>query len=151
MALVLDTTYQNTFYDGVLTKLRSIITTDRACTVYIAPSYQDHGSFSIRLWGQGFETDALHQDEWRKVYNTEIAIYTIGEDGDERFYEQLYSDAERLYQLLFNNQHITSGTIQWYDGEVGEVIFDDFVEDEEAIDNLHVARFSFSCRIDRAS
>ena len=149
MALVLDTTYQNAFYDGVLTKLRSIITTDRVCTVYIAPSYQDHGSFSIRLWGTSAETDELYPDVWRKLYNVEIAIYITGEDGDERFYEQFYSDAERLYQLLFNNFNITTSDYRWKDGEVGEIVFDDFVENEEVIDNLHVARFSFSCRITR--
>jgi hypothetical protein len=149
MALVLGTTYDNVFYDDVLTKLRSIITTDRACTVYIAPSYQDHGSFSIRLWGSSAETDELYPDSWRKAYNVEISLYTLGEDGDERFYEQLYSDAERLYQLLFNNSSIATGDNTWKDGRVGEITFDDFVEGEEAIDNLHVARFSFSCRITR--
>ena len=150
MALALDTSYNNAFYDGVLAKLRSIITTDRPCTVYISPEYQDQGSFSIRLWGQSFETDVFHQSEWRKVYTTEIALYAIG-DSNERFYKQLYSDAERLYQLLFNNQHITSGAIQWYDGRVLDTTFDDFVGAEEGVDSLHVARFSFSCRIDRAN
>jgi len=150
MALVKDTTYNNIFYDNVLSKLRSIITTDRACSVYVAPSYQDQGSFSIRLWGSSSETDALHASEWRKVYNVEVVIYAIGEDRDEKFYEQLYSDSERLYQLLFNNKHITSGDFAWYDGQVGDVTFDDFIEGEEEIDNLHLARFSFSCRITRA-
>lgn len=150
MALALDTSYNNAFYDGVLAKLRSIITTDRPCTVYISPEYQDQGSFSIRLWGQSFETDVFHQSEWRKVYTTEIALYAIG-DSNERFYKQLYSDAERLYQLLFNNQHITEGNIQWYDGRVLDTTFDDFIGIEEAVDMLHVARFSFSCRIDRAN
>ena len=56
-----------------------------------------------------------------------------------------------VIQLLFNNQHITSGAIQWYDGRVLDTTFDDFVGAEEGVDSLHVARFSFSCRIDRAN
>ena len=103
MALVLDTSYNNVFYTNVLVKLRSIITTDRACTVYISPDYKDHGSYSVRLWGSSAETDILLASEWRRLYNVAIALYSLGEVGDEAFYGQFYSDAERLYQLLFNN------------------------------------------------
>lgn len=148
MALVKDTSYNNIFYDNVLSKLRSIITTDRPCTVYVAPSYQDYGTFSIRLWGSSFETDELFPDTHRKLYNTEIAIYSIG-DTSESFYDQLYSDAERLYQLVFNNSNLSSGDYAWKDGQVSEVTFDEFTDVEEGIDNLHVARFLFSCRITR--
>ena len=44
MALVLGTTYDNVFYDNVLNKMRSIIVTDRACSVYISPTYKDMGT-----------------------------------------------------------------------------------------------------------
>ena len=148
MALVKDTSYNNIFYDNVLSKLRSIITTDRPCTVYVAPSYQDYGTFSIRLWGSSFETDELFPDTHRKLYNTEIAIYSIG-DTSESFYNQLYSDAERLYQLLFNNSNLSSVDYPCKDGQLSEVTFDEFTDVEEGIDNLHVARFLFSCRITR--
>jgi len=150
MALVLDTTYNNVFYDNVLQKLRSIITTDRACTVYVSPVYKDMGSYSVRMWGSSAETDVMHSSEWRKLYNVELAIYAMGEDGNERFYEQLYSDAERLYQLLYNNKESGTATFSWYDGVVGEMIFDEFEGDEDGVDGLHVAKFSFSCRISRA-
>tara|TARA_R100000808_G_scaffold23896_1_gene53723 strand:- start:594 stop:1049 length:456 start_codon:yes stop_codon:yes gene_type:complete len=151
MALVLNTTYNNVFYTNVLAKVRSIITTDRACTVYISPTYRDHGSYSIRLWGLSAETDELFATEWRKLYNTEIAVYSMGDDNDERFYEQLYSDAERLYQLLFNNVNNGAASFPWHDGVVGEITFDDFTGGEEAVDGLHVARFTFSCRLSRVS
>ena len=150
MALVLDSTYNNVFYDNVLQKLRSIITTDRSCTVYVSPTYKDRGSYAVRMWGLSAETDVMHSSEWRKLYNVELSLYAIGEDGNERFYEQLYSDAERLYQLLYNNKESGTATFSWYDGVVGEMVFDDFQDDEEGVDGLHVARFSFSCRIDRA-
>ena len=150
MALIKNTTYDNVFYDNVLKKLRSIITTDRATNVYISPNYQDQGSFSVRLWGSSSDTDAIYASEWRKVYNTEVVIYTVGDESSESFYEQLYSDSERLYQLLFNNKHISSGDFAWYDGQVGSVSFDEFIEGEDEIENLHLARFSFSCRITRA-
>ena len=149
MALIKGNTYHNVFYDNVLIKLRSIITTDRPCTVYISPRFKDYGSYSIRLWGFSSETDELFATEWRKVYNTTISLYSIG-DESERFYEQFYSDAERLYQLLFNNMQNGANSFPWVDGTVGEVVFDDFEDDEETIDNLHVARFDFSCRISRA-
>ena len=150
MALVLGTTYDNVFYDNVLQKLRSIIVTDRSCTVYVSPAYKDRGTYSVRLWGQSSETDLMTASEWRKVYNVEIALYSIGEEGDERFYEQLYSDAERLYQLLFNNKENGAASFPWHDGTVSEVVFDEFTDDEEEVDGLHVARFSFSCRLVRA-
>tara|TARA_R100001244_G_scaffold109515_1_gene81068 strand:- start:11 stop:466 length:456 start_codon:yes stop_codon:yes gene_type:complete len=150
MALVLDTSYNNVFYDNVLKKLRSIITTDRACTVYVSPIYQDMGSYSVRIWGLSAETDELFANEWRKLYNVELAIYAIGEDDNERFYEQLYSDSERLYQLLFNNTSNGASSFPWHDGVVGEIVFDGFEGDEEGVDGLHVARFSFSCRLSRA-
>ena len=150
MGLVLGTSYDNVFYDNVLDKLRSIITTDRACTVYVSPTYKDMGSYSVRIWGLSAETDVMHSSEWRKLYNVELVIYVKGEDGDERFYEQLYSDAERLYQLLYNNKESGTATFSWYDGVVGEMAFDEFVDDEEGLDGLHTARFSFSCRLNRA-
>jgi len=151
MALVKGTSYNNVFYDNVLQQLRKIITTDRACTVYVSPNYKDRGSFSIRMWGASAETDELFATEWRKVYSVEIALYTIGEDDSERFYEQLYSDAERLYQLLFNNVNSDTSTFPWYDGVVSEITFDDFTEEEEGVDGLHAAKFTFTCRISRAS
>ena len=150
MALVLDTTYNNVFYDNVLQKLRSIITTDRSCTVYVSPTYKDRGSYAVRMWGLSAETDIMHSSEWRKLYNVELALYAIGEDGNERFYEQLYSDAERLYQLLFNNVNNGAASFPWHDGVVGEMVFDEFQDDEDGVDGLHVARFSFSCRLSRA-
>ena len=149
MALVLDTSYGNVFYKNVLVELRSIITTDRACSVYISPFYRDHGSYSIRLWGASAETDIMLASEWRKLYSVVIALYSIGEDNDEAFYEQLYSDAERLYQLLYNNNEAGSSALSWYDGVVNDITFDEFEGDEETVDNLHVARLSFSCRINR--
>ncbi len=149
MALVLDSTYSNVFYKNVLVKLKSIITTDRASTVYISPSYQDKGSYSIRLWGTSAETDVVLASEWRKLYSVVIALYSMGEDNDAAFYEQFYSDAERLYQLLCNNTESGSTALSWYDGIVADTTFDEFEGDEDAVDGLHVARFSFSCRINR--
>jgi len=149
MALVLDTSYNNFFYTYVIVELRSMITTDRAWTVYISPDYKDHGSYSIRLWGSSAETDVILANEWRKLYNVVIALYSTGEDGDEAFYEQFYSDSERLYQLLYNNTENGAASYPWHDGVIGDVSYDEFEGDEDAVDGLHVARFSFSCRISR--
>ena len=88
--------------------------------------------------------------EWRRLYNVVIALYSTGEDGDEAFYEQFYSDSERLYQLLYNNTENGAASYPWHDGVIGDVSYDEFEGDEDAVDGLHVARFSFSCRISRA-
>tara|TARA_Y100000401_G_scaffold115602_1_gene119612 strand:+ start:302 stop:757 length:456 start_codon:yes stop_codon:yes gene_type:complete len=151
MALVLGTTYNNVFYDNVLQKLRSIIVTDRSCTVYVSPDYKDMGTYSIRLWGESSETDLMTANEWRRLYNVELSLYSIGEEGDERFYEQLYSDSERLHQLLFNNKENNASSFPWHDGTVSSITFDEFTEGEADVDSLHVARFLFSCRLSRAN
>jgi|TARA_R100000482_G_scaffold94179_1_gene39375 hypothetical protein len=150
MSLVLGTTYNNIFYENVLQKLKSIIVTDRACKVYVSPMYKDSGSYAIRLWGSSSETDLMTANEWRALYNVEISLYTIGDDG-ERFYEQLYSDSERLYQLLFNNKENGASSFPWHDGTVSSVTYDEYTEEEVDIEGLHVARFLFSCRLSRAS
>ena len=79
-------------------------------------------------------------------------VFISKETANKAMYEyayKLYSDAERLYQLLFNNSNLSSGDYPWKDGQVSEVTFDEFTDVEEGIDNLHVARFLFSCRITR--
>ena len=151
MALVLDSTYNNVFYKNVLAKLRDLISADRDYgAIYISPTYEDKGSYSVRLWGLGAETDHITTPtEWTKAYSVEVAMYSIEQSPDESYWEQFLADGERLYQLMANNINV-SGSLGWFDGMVGEMRVEDLEEDEEDIDGLHTIKYDFVCRISRA-
>ena len=93
MALVLDTTYNNVFYKNVLGKLRDLINADRDYgSIYIAPAYEDKGSYSVRIWGSGAETDSIKMPtQWTKAYSVEVAMYSIEQSPDESYWEQFFS------------------------------------------------------------
>lgn len=151
MALVLDTTYNNVFYKNVLAKLRDLISADRDYgDIYISPTYEDKGSYSVRLWGSGAETDHITTPtEWTKAYSVDVAMYSIEQSPDESYWEQFLADGERLYQIMANNINV-SGSLGWFDGMVGEMRVEDLEEDEEGIDGLHTIKYDFVCRISRA-
>ena len=150
MALVLDSTYNNVFYKNVLAKLRDLISADRDYGAnYISPTYEDKGSYSVRLWGLGAETDHITTPtEWTKAYSVDVAMYSIEQSPDESYWEQFLADGERLYQLMANNINV-SGSLGWFDGMVGEMRVEDLEEDEEDIDGLHTIKYNFVCRISR--
>ena len=150
MALVLDSTYNNVFYKNVLAKLRDLINADRDYgAIYISPTYEDKGSYSVRLWGSGAETAHITTPtEWTKAYSVDVAMYSIEQSPDESYWEQFLADGERLYQLMANNINV-SGSLGWFDGMVGEMRVEDLEEDEEDIDGLHTIKYNFVCRISR--
>ena len=78
------------------------------------------------------------------LYLGAAGIGTIGLiDGD-------VVDLSDKIELLYNNTENGAASFPWHDGVVSDVLFDDFEGGEDAVDGLHVARFSFSCRISRA-
>ena len=151
MALVLDTTYNNVFYKNVLAKLRGLISADRDYgDIYISPTYEDKGSYSVRLWGSGAETDRITAPtEWTKAYSVDVAMYSVEQSPDESYWEQFLADGERLYQIMANNVNV-SGSLGWFDGMVGDMRIEDLEEDEEDVDGLHTIKYDFVCRISRA-
>ena len=151
MALVLDTTYNNVFYKNVLAKLRDLISADRDYgAIYISPTYEDKGSYSVRLWGSGAETDHITTPtEWTKAYSVDVSMYSIEQSPDESYWEQFLADGERLYQLMANNINV-SGSLGWFDGMVEGMRIEDLEEDEEDVDGLHTIKYDFVCRISRA-
>ena len=151
MALVLDTTYNNVFYKNVLAKLRGLISADRDYgAIYISPTYEDKGSYSVRLWGSGAETDRITAPtEWTKAYSVDVSMYSVDQSPDESYWEQFLADGERLYQIMANNVNV-SGSLGWFDGMVGDMRIEDLEEDEEAVDGLHTIKYDFVCRISRA-
>jgi len=151
MALVLDTTYNNVFYKNVLAKLRDLISADRDYgAIYISPTYEDKGSYSVRLWGSGAETDHITTPtEWTKTYSVDVSMYSVDQSPDESYWEQFLADGERLYQLMANNINV-SGSLGWFDGMVEGMRIEDLEEDEEDVDGLHTIKYDFVCRISRA-
>ena len=151
MALALNSTYQNVFYDYVLDDIRdSLVSEFGAARVYIAPEIKHKDTFQIRIWGTSSgETERITNSEWQKQYNIDIVVYGIDKNGDERFYKQFYQDTERVYQSLWNNykggKEVTVSTVALtlLDGTVENIEY--LVGEEDAeIDGLHQAVISFN-------
>ena len=157
-------TYENVFYDYVMDPLRDLfVTEDSYGNIYIAPALTNQVPFSIRLWGDGAETEVTAASTWHKQYNIEISLYEIETNPNEAFYKQFYNDIERIYQLLFTNAKTNSTTVSgsgnnsssvthiWADGKCEEFTINEFEGAEETIDGLNVCRFIFNCKMMRVT
>ena len=156
MALALNTDYENVFFDVALDGLRDLLVTEwNYGKIYIAPELKYQDPFSIRLWGTDAETEIFTSQEWQKRYNIEIFMYHIEQNPTEIFYKQIYQDAERLNQVIFNNQTktITVGgrDFTWIAAEIDSIDINPEEETEEDINGLHSASLSFSCLVSRES
>ena len=82
-------------------------------------------------------------------------MYHIEQNPTEIFYKQIYQDAERLNQVIFNNQTktITVGgrDFTWIAAEIDSIDINPEEETEEDINGLHSASLSFSCLVSRES
>jgi hypothetical protein len=73
----------------------------------------------------------------------------------EYSYGKIYiaPDAERIYQLLFNNKSKTttvdSTTHTWIDGVCEGYTINEFVGGEEEIEGLNTVKYEFNCKIIR--
>ena len=154
MALALNTGYENVFYDIVLDGVRDLLITEwNYGKIYIAPELKHKDPFSIRLWGTEAETEIFTSQEWQKRYNVDIFMYHINTNPTEIFYKQIYQDAERLNQVIFNNQTktitIDSRDFTWIGAEVSSMDINPEDETEEDVDGLHSVNLSFSCLVSR--
>jgi len=154
MALALNTGYENVFYDIVLDGVRDLLITEwNYGKIYIAPELKHKDPFSIRLWGTEAETEIFTSQEWQKRYNVDIFMYHINTSPTEIFYKQMYQDAERLNQVIFNNQTktITVGgrNFTWIGAEVSSMDINPEDETEEDVDGLHSVNLSYSCLVSR--
>ena len=154
MPLALNTDYENVFYDVVLDGVRDLLITEWTYgKIYIAPELKYNDPFSIRLWGTEAETEIFNASEWQKTYNVEIFMYHIDQNPKEIFYKQMYQDAERLNQVIFNNQTktITVGgrDFTWITAEISTMDINPEDETEEDVDGLHSVNLSFSCLVSR--
>ncbi|QDP64306.1 MAG: hypothetical protein Unbinned4139contig1000_19 [Prokaryotic dsDNA virus sp.] len=147
-------TYENVFFDYCLDPLRDIFISEyNYGKIYIAPEIKHRDPFSIRIWGTEAETEMYVASAWQKQYNVEIALYVRENKPGESFYKQFYSDAERIYQLLFNNKSksttINSTTHTWIDGVCEGFAINEFVGEEEEIEGLNTVKYVFNCKIIR--
>ena len=90
-----------------------------------------------------------------KQYKNEIFLYEIETNPGEAFYKQFLNDSERLYQLLFSKNNLSttvgSTTLNYYDGVVESMTINDFVGEEEDIEGLNVCKFEFNCTLSRVT
>ena len=154
MALAKNTGYHNIFFDVALDGVRDILVSEfNYGKIYIAPTILHQEPFSIRIWGDSAETSQLTNSSWQKQYNITIFLYLIEANPGEEFYNQFYSDSEKIYQLLFNNTVKTisvSGTdYTWIDGTPEDISYNNFEGEEEEVEGLNVASITFNCKIFR--
>jgi hypothetical protein len=162
MPLAKGTTYDNIYFDYVLNPLKDLLKDEfPSSAIYVSPTIKDKGNFQIKLWGTLAVSDDYRLNSWSKTYNVTLDLYMVESGANERFYEDLYARAERVYQLLYNN--ITKSTTitydlgsgigsavskTWINGSVSEMIVNDFAEDED-IEGLHKVSLDFSCNVER--
>ena len=147
-------TYENVFFNYCLDPLRDLFISEYTYgKIYIAPGIMHKDPFSIRLWGLSAESEMYVASAWQKQYNVEISLYEVETNAGEDFYKQFYNDAERIYQLLFNNKSksttVGSTTHTWIDGVCEGFTINEFEGEEEEMEGLNVAKFVFNCKIIR--
>ena len=152
MALVKNTDYHNIFFDVALDGVRDILVAEfNYGKIYIAPTILHQDPFSIRIWGESAETTQLTNSSWQKQYNITIFLYLIESNPGEEFYNQFYSDSEKIYQLLFNNTvktiTVSGKDYTWIDGVPEDISYNDFEGEEEDVEGLNVASITFNCKI----
>ena len=147
-------TYDNVWFDFILDPIRDFFIAEyNYGKIYIAPSILHQDPFSIRIWGNSNETISYNQSECVKRYSNEISLYEIETNPKESFYKQFLNDSERIYQLLFSKNYVSttvgSTTLNYYDGVVDSMEINEFTGIEEGIDGLNVCRFIFNITLSR--
>jgi len=148
--------YDNVWFNYILDPIRDFFIAEYAYgDIYIAPSIVNQAPFSIRIWGNSTETISYNQNEWVKQYNNEISLYEIEANPGENFYKQFLNDSERIYQLLFSKNNLSttvgSTTLNYYDGTVESMTINNFVDEESGIEGLNVCRFEFNVTLSRVT
>ena len=149
-------TYENVWFNFILDPIRDFFITEyNYGKIYISPSILHKDPFSIRIWGNECETISYNQNEWVKQYKNEIFLYEIETNPGEAFYKQFLNDSERIYQLLFSKNYVSttfdSTTLNYYDGVVESMDINEYVGEEEGIEGLNVCRLIFNVTLSRAS
>ena len=148
--------YDNVWFNYILDPIRDFFITEyNYGKIYISPSILHQDPFSIRIWGNSTETISYNQSEWVKRYSNEISLYEIETNPGEAFYKQFLNDSERIYQLLFSKNYVSttvdSTTLNYYDGIVESMEINEYVGVEEEIEGLNVCRLIFNVTLSRTT
>ena len=95
--------YSSVLWEEVMQRVQEIIRDEYNISPYVAPTLNPKTPSPFRIWTQAQGTEILYGGAWHKEYTISVNHYLKTEDS-ERFYQKVYEESERLYQLFFNNQ-----------------------------------------------
>ena len=154
MPLLINTTYQNVFYDFVIDSVRdTLITEFNYGKIYVAPEKLYDDPFSIRIWGTNHSLDNYSAGEWVKEYSLDIVMFAKIENK-EQSYKQFYADQERIFQSLWNTykgstaKTLNGVTIHLTSGFANDIEI--LTPEETDEENLYSANFSFTILANRS-
>jgi hypothetical protein len=110
-----DYQYSSVLWEEVMQRVQEIIRDEYNVSPYVAPTLNLKTPSPFRIWTQAQGTETLYAGAWHKEYTISINHYLKTEDS-ERFYRKVHEEAERLYQLFFNNQGTKSTEILGFFG-----------------------------------
>ena len=143
-------TFENIFWDKILTPIRSDLRTEfgSSCKIYISDKYEKNGNLSIRLFSESSTHEEDRGSSQLREYDIEIAYYIISTDrSSDRLYEKIYRDIGRIEALLFSKRFKnTSGTTGFINGIVNNIVVNSKTNDELNIENLNTVKFSYTCQ-----
>ena len=144
--------YDNIYYTYILREIRGfLLDSSNFGGIYISPKIEPNISQSIRLWGDNVVTEESWNDKYIKNYSVDINLYMKINNINENFYKVFYQESERVYQLMYNNKKSSNSTLAYYAGEVSEIVYNEFEDEESEIDGLFKANFQFNCLVDRVT
>ena len=113
--LTKDYQYSSVLWEKIMQRAQEIIRDEYNISPYISPSFNISNPSSFRIWSSAQGTETMFPGAWHKEYTISVNYYLKTEDS-ERFYQKLYQESERLYQLFFNNQGTNSNQILGFFG-----------------------------------
>ena len=146
--------FTKTYWDRILKPIRDIIRVEfgQQLNVYIHPEYQEMTTQSVRLYLESSRmVEELSNGQVREC-DVEISFYfrypkTTNPSQTENVTERMFTDVDRLQQLLFNNRNYeVSGDRYFFNGTIDDIVVNSKKSDEANIDNLQVVRFDFTCQ-----
>ena len=105
--LIKDTHYSNVIWESIINEIQDIIRNEYNVSPYISSTFNSKSLSPFRVEPISQSTNELYVGAWHKSYEISINYYLKKEDT-ESFYKKLYQEAERIYQLFFNNQGASS-------------------------------------------
>ncbi len=121
--------YSSVLFEDVISRVKEIIVNEYNIQPYIAPNLDEKKQSPFRIWPEAQETTELTSNHWFKKYTISINQY-LKKEHNEKYFEELYKQSERLYEILFINlgtkNSDTNYKVDYYNGTPTNVnIIDD--------------------------